>query len=117
MTQRLKALVRDVPIAERVKDYAARLVLATQPSSKHAPVIVKKSVAYGSSPRGLIALVAGAKARALVSGRLNVATEDIKAMAVPVLRHRLILNFEGEAEGVTTDSLIQKLIEFGEDAL
>ncbi len=117
MVQRIKALVRDVPIADRVKDYAARLILATQPSSKHAPAIIKKSVAYGSSPRGLLALVGAAKARALAAGRLNVAVEDLHALAIAVLRHRIILNFEGEAEGVTSEHLIQKLIEFGEDAL
>ena len=115
--QQVKTLVRDVPISDRVKDYAARLILATQPASRHAPPLVKKNVAYGASPRGLLALVHGAKARALASGRLNVSSEDIKALAVHVLRHRIILNFEGEAEGVTPEHIVEKLTGFDEDAL
>ena len=115
--QHIKALVRDVPIADRVKDYAARLILATQPASPHAPPIVKKYVAYGSSPRGLLALVGGAKARALAKGRLNVSTQDLKDLAVHVLRHRIILNFEGEAEGMTPEHLVEKLVGYDEDAL
>jgi MoxR-like ATPase len=113
----IKALVRDVPISDRVKDYAARLVLATQPANPGAPAIIKKNVAYGASPRGLLALVHGAKARALASGRLNVSIEDLKALAIPVLRHRIILNFEGEAEGITPEHLIERLTSFGEDDL
>jgi MoxR-like ATPase len=113
----IKALVRDVPINDRVKDYAARLVLATQPAHPGAPAIVKKYVAYGASPRGLLALVHGAKARALAAGRLNVSTDDLKALALPVLRHRIILNFEGEAEGITPEHLIERLIGFNEDDL
>ncbi len=115
--QQVKTLVRDVPIADRVKDYAARLILATQPSSPHSPPIVRKYVAYGASPRGLIALVTGAKARALAQGRLNVSTEDLKKLAIHVLRHRIILNFEGEAEGITPEHIVEKLVGFDEDAL
>lgn len=115
MVQRIKTLVRDVPVAERLKDYASRLVLATQPTSRHAPAKVQKYVAYGSSPRGLLALVHGAKARALAHGRLNVSLEDLHALALPVLRHRVIMNFEGEAEGVTPEAMIEDLLSLGED--
>ncbi|MBI2943719.1 MAG: AAA family ATPase [Candidatus Wallbacteria bacterium] len=111
---RIRELVRDVPIADPIKDFAAKLVLATQPSSKFAIPITKKYVSYGASPRGLLSVVHAAKARALVQGRLHVSMEDVQKVAVPALRHRLILNFEGEAEGITTDYVVGKLLEFGE---
>ncbi|MBI3894229.1 MAG: AAA family ATPase, partial [Candidatus Wallbacteria bacterium] len=111
---RIRELVRDVPIADPIKEFVAKLVLATQPASKYAVPITKKYVSYGASPRGLLAIVHSAKARALVQGRLHVSMEDVQRVAVAALRHRIILNFEGEAEGITTDYLIGKLLEFGE---
>src|SRR5437899_1220274 len=80
------------------------------PSPWAAPDVARSFVRYGASPRGAQALVLGAKVRALADGRYNVSVEDIKAMAVPALRHRVILNFEGEAEGVDTDTLISRVV-------
>jgi MoxR-like ATPase len=106
----MRAFVREVPCARPVLDYAARLTLATHPSSDGAPPLVKRFVRYGSSPRGAQALVLGAKVTALARGRLNVAFEDIAAVIHAALRHRLILNFEGEAEGIRTDAIVDALL-------
>ena len=106
-------LVRQVVIAPPVRDYAARLVLATHPAGgQGAPGVeeVHRFVRYGASPRGAQALILAGKVRALVSGRYNVSFEDIRTFAKPGLRHRLILNFEGEAEGITTDDIIEKVV-------
>jgi MoxR-like ATPase len=94
-----QTFVREVPIASHVRDYAVRLVLATHPQAPQAPAIVKQYVRYGSSPRGVQSLVLAGKVKALFDGRFNVSFDDIHAIAVPCLRHRLILNFEGEAAG------------------
>ncbi|MBI4872246.1 MAG: MoxR family ATPase [Candidatus Riflebacteria bacterium] len=112
MIGNIRELIRDVPIADPIKDYAAKLILATQPSSKFAIPITKKYLSYGASPRGILAIVHSAKARALLQGRLHVALEDVQKVALPALRHRLILNFEGEAEGITTDYVVEKLLEY-----
>jgi MoxR-like ATPase len=103
-------LVRRVVIAEHVQDYAVRLVLATHPGGEFAPSQVGKFVRVGASPRAAQALVLGAKCRALVAGRPAASIEDIKAVALPALRHRIILNFEGEAEGLTTDAIVQDIL-------
>jgi MoxR-like ATPase len=103
--------VREVPIASYVKDYAIRLVMATHPQAAQASERVKRYVQYGSSPRGVQSLVLGSKVRALFDGRFNVSFDDIRAVAVPCLRHRLILNFEGEAEGIETANLIQDILQ------
>jgi MoxR-like ATPase len=103
----LKAIVRQVPIASHVKEYAARLVLATHPATEYAPPEVKQFVRHGASPRGAQALVLAGKIRALTQGRFNVAAEDIRAGALPALRHRVILNFEGQAKGVDQDAVVQ----------
>jgi len=103
-------LVRRVAIADHVQDFAVRLVLATHPSGEFAPPQVTKFVRIGASPRAAQALVLGAKCRALVDGRPVVAVEDIKAVAIPALRHRVLLNFEGEAEGLTTDALVENIL-------
>ena len=108
---RIREMVRDVPLAQHVKDMTVKLVLATHPETKEAPQIIRKYVSCGASPRGLITLIHGAKARALVGGRLNVSIDDIRALAIPALRHRLLLNFEAEADGVGSDFIIQKLLE------
>ena len=86
------------------------MVLATHPASELAPESVGRFVRYGSSPRGAQAVVLAGKIRALLAGRFNVAYEDLDRVALPALRHRLLLNFEGEAEGVTTDQLIADVL-------
>ena len=107
----LEQSVRDILIAEDVRRYALRLVLGTHPESEDAPELTKKYVRYGSSPRGAQALILGGKVRAILDGRYNVAREDIQAVALPSLRHRLILSFEGEAEGINPDNIIHHLLE------
>src|SRR5712691_5614663 len=104
-------LVREIPIASHVRDLAALIVLSTHPQWERAPEAARRFVRYGGSPRGAQALVLGAKVRALAEGRYNVSVEDLRAVALPALRHRLILNFEGEAEGVDVDRLIGELVE------
>ena len=103
-------LVRRVPVAEAVMRYALSLVRTSRPKSSLAPASVKKFVAFGASVRAAQYLVLGAKARALTSGRYHVSFEDIRALAHPVLRHRVLLNFRAESEGVTTDSVIDDLL-------
>src|SRR3989442_4232290 len=103
-------LVRRVPVAEPVMRYALNLVRTSRPKSKQAPESVKKYVAFGASVRAAQYLVLGAKARALTSGRYHVSFEDIRSLAHPVLRHRVLTNFRAESEGVTTDSLIDELL-------
>ncbi len=105
-----KVLLR-VPVANHVKDYAIRLYTATHPENEASPQVAKRFIKYGSSPRGVQAMILAAKGWCLLAGRYNVSTEDIKRAAIPALRHRIILNFEGEAEGITTDEVIQRLIE------
>jgi len=103
-------LVRRVPVADPVLRYALNLVRTSRPKARNAPESVKKFVAFGASVRAAQYLVLGAKARALTSGRYHVSFEDIRAMAHPVLRHRVLLNFRAESEGVTTDSIIDDLL-------
>ena len=107
----IKRLVREVPVAEPVRDYAIRLALATRPASPGATELVNRYVRYGSSPRGPQALVLGAKARALFDGRFAAGCEDVRAVALPALRHRLLLNFEGEAEGVAAERIVADVLE------
>jgi len=104
-----RELVREIPVASHVRDLAALIVLATHPQWERAPEAARRFIRYGASPRGAQALVLGAKVRALSEGRFNVSIEDLRAIALPALRHRLILNFEGEAEGVDPDRLITQL--------
>jgi MoxR-like ATPase len=104
-----RELVREIPVAAHVRDLAALIVLATHPQWERAPEAARRFIRYGASPRGAQALVLGAKVRALSEGRFNVSIEDLRAIALPALRHRLILNFEGEAEGVDPDRLITQL--------
>jgi MoxR-like ATPase len=106
----LQRLVRDVPVASHVKDYAVRLVLATHPKTQTAVSIVNQYLRFGSSPRGGQTLLLAAKVRALTEGRFNVSFDDIEAVAAPALRHRLILNFEAEAEGITTDHVVAQVL-------
>jgi MoxR-like ATPase len=103
-------LVRQVPAATHVKDFAVRLVLATHPKSDTAAPVTNQYLRFGSSPRGAQCLLLAGKVRALTEGRYNVSIDDIVAVALPTLRHRLILNFEAEAEGITTDHVIATIL-------
>ena len=112
--QRLHETVREVPAAENVIDYATRLVRATRPpsaSGSEASESVQKWVRWGAGPRAGQALILGAKARALLEGRSVVSHEDIRSVARPVLRHRILLNFQAEADGVDPDRIIGELVE------
>ena len=106
----LQLMVKQVPVASHVKDYAIRLVLASHPNTETALEITNKFLRFGSSPRGAQSLLLGAKVRALTEGRFNVSFDDIHAVALPALRHRLIINFEAEAEGITTDHILDKIL-------
>ncbi|HEU5001291.1 MAG TPA: MoxR family ATPase [Actinomycetota bacterium] len=103
-------LARAVPIADHVLDYAVRLVSATHPD-RSTLASVTRYVRFGSSPRGLQALVSAGKVRALLAGRYNVAFEDITAAALPALRHRVLVNFEAEAAGVAADTVVTELLD------
>jgi MoxR-like ATPase len=106
----LQQLVREVPVASHVKDYAVRLVLATHPKTDTAAPIANQYLRFGSSPRGGQALILAGKVRALTQARFNVSFDDIQAAALPTLRHRLIPNFEAEAEGITTDHVVAQIL-------
>jgi MoxR-like ATPase len=107
----MQRLARAVPIAPHVTAYAVSLLAATHPDQPRSPQLVKDYVRYGASPRGAQALVAGGKIYALLDGRFNVSIDDIRAVAMPALRHRVILNFEGEAEGITTEAVIRTILD------
>lgn len=114
----MSRLARMIPIADEVRRYGIALVLATHPEHELVAEPTKKYVRYGSSPRGLQALILGAKIRSILDSRYHVAREDLRSMVLPVLRHRLILNFEGQAEGITTDDVLLQLIQHvSDDAL
>ncbi len=106
----LRAVARSVPVARPVQDYAIRLTLATHPDQPSAPDLVRRCVRYGSSPRGAQALVLAAKVHALLHDRPYVAADDVRAFALPALRHRVLLNFEGEAERVDVDQLLRDIL-------
>jgi MoxR-like ATPase len=106
----MQRLARDVPIASHVMAYAIRILRGTHPETEKVPDIVRSYVRYGASPRGAQAIVLGSKIHALLDGRFNVAYSDVQAVAAPALRHRIILNFEGEAEGISTDSVVRAII-------
>ena len=106
----LRDFVRSIPTATPVRDYAIRIVLATQPGNSQGPDLARRFVRYGSSPRGAQSLVLGAKMHALFRGRVHVGFDDVRAVALPGLRHRLILNFEGEAEGIKSETIIEELL-------
>jgi len=103
-------LVRRVPVAEPVMRYALSIARTSRPKAKNAPDTVKKFVAFGASVRAAQYLVLGAKARALTTGRYHVTYDDIRSMAHPVLRHRVLMNFRAESEGITTDSIVDELL-------
>jgi len=107
----MRRTAREVPIARPIQEYAIRLTLATHPKSSYAPPIVNQYVRYGASPRGAQALVVGGKILALLANRVHVSCEDLRAMVLPALRHRVLLNFEGEAEQVDSDTILQDVLE------
>jgi MoxR-like ATPase len=107
----MQRLARAVPIAPHVSAYAVSVLAATHPDQPRAPQLARDYVRYGGSPRGVQALVAAGKISALLDGRFNVAIDDIRAAAIPALRHRIILNFEGEAEGITTEAVIRSILD------
>jgi MoxR-like ATPase len=106
----MQQLVRQVPVARHVQDYAIRVVQATHPDGPDAPDIVKRFVRYGSSPRGAQAVLLAAKIRALFDGRFAASVDDVRAAVHPALRHRVLLNFEGEAEGIKTDQVLDAIL-------
>jgi MoxR-like ATPase len=106
----MKKLVRKVPIASHVKDYAIRLVLASHPNDKYPIQKTQKYVRYGASPRGIQSLVMAGKITALLEGRYNASLDDIRTVAKPALRHRIILNLRGEAEGIDVDDIIEDIL-------
>lgn len=106
----MASFAREVPISRTVYEYAINIVESTRPNNPKSGEMVRKFVRYGSSPRGAQALILAGKVRALEKGRFNVALEDIKAVCLPALRHRLILNFEAQAEGISPDMVLEDLL-------
>ena len=107
---RMGQMARQCPVASHLADYVARLVVATHPDHPEAPPMIKQFVRYGASPRGGQAIILGAKVVSIMSGRYNVSFEDIEIVAPAALRHRMILNFEGQAEGVSPDDIVAELL-------
>jgi MoxR-like ATPase len=107
----MQKLVRSVPVGDFVTEYVAKLVRATRPKDPSAPEFVKRMVDWGAGPRAGIFLVQGARAMAAMDGRFSVAIDDVKKVAIPVLRHRVSTNFQAQAEGKTSEDVIQKLLE------
>jgi MoxR-like ATPase len=107
----MQRLARQVPIASHLTNYAVNLLEATHPQNSSAPDIVRRYVRYGASPRGLQAMIIAAKVRALIDNRHNVDYEDLQAVMLPALRHRLILSFEGQAEGINPAEILSQVIQ------
>jgi len=106
----IQTLVRQVPVSDNVIAYAVRLVSSTRPTAENAPALVREKVKWGAGSRASQALILAGKARALLQGRYNVACEDIRALALPVLRHRVITNFHADAEGLTSQDIVDELL-------
>jgi MoxR-like ATPase len=106
----VQKIVRRVPVSDHVLDYAVRLTRATRPADKSAPGFISQYVSWGAGPRAAQNLVLGAKARAILSGRYNVTADDVRALAHPVLRHRIFTNFNADAEGLTSDDIVDLLL-------
>ena len=109
--QRIHELVRKVPVAEDVVRYAVRLAAASRPKQKESPDFINEYVSWGAGLRAAQYLILGGKARALLSGRANVTWEDVRALAAPVLRHRILINYRAEAAGMTVETIIGRLLE------
>ncbi|MDU2155918.1 MoxR family ATPase [Clostridium sp.] len=108
---KIREIIREIKLAEAVKEFALKLILATHPEIPEASEFIKRYVEAGASPRAAQGIISGAKVRAVMEGRLNVSFDDIKALAYPVLRHRIILNFDAITEGLTEESIIDKILE------
>ncbi|MDU5109472.1 MoxR family ATPase [Clostridium sartagoforme] len=108
---RIRDIIKEIKLADAVKEYALKLILATHPEIEEGAEITKRYVEAGASPRAAQGIISGAKVRAVMEGRLNVSFEDIKALAYPILRHRIILNFDAITEGLTEESIIDKILE------
>jgi MoxR-like ATPase len=106
----LQRIVRKIPVSQHVVDYSVNLTRATRPNDGTAPDFAKNYLTWGAGPRAAQYLVLGAKSRALLHGRFNVSAEDVRAVAHPVMRHRMFTNFNADAEGVTTDNIIDMLL-------
>ena len=109
--RRFQELVREVIVAPHVQDYAVRLTMATHPEGEFAPEVTNRYIRWGSSPRGAQTLVLAAKVRALLEGRYNVSFEDLRRVYLPAMRHRVLLNFEAQAEGIEEDSILLQVLE------
>jgi MoxR-like ATPase len=109
--QELQKIVREVPVTDHIIRYALSLIRQTRVNEPGVPEFVKEQLAWGAGPRAVQFLIVGAKARALLHGRTHVSTDDIQALAKPVLRHRLVVNFASESEGVTADSIVDRILE------
>src|SRR6266566_3754665 len=107
----MRHLVRDIPAASNIVDYALRLVRASRPVVDDAPAFVRQWVKWGAGPRAGQSLILGAKAHALLDGRSVAALDDVRAIALPVMRHRVLLNFQAEADGVDADQIVNRLLE------
>jgi MoxR-like ATPase len=106
----MQRLVREVPVARHVQDFVIRVLEATHPESTEAPELTKRFVRFGASPRGAQSVLLAAKIRALFEGRFAASIDDVRKVCFPALRHRVLLNFEGEAEGVKTDQVIEEIL-------
>jgi MoxR-like ATPase len=106
----MRHVVRQVPVPEHVKQYAIQLMMGTQPGSDYAPKVVNESVALGSSPRGAQALLLAGKVSALLAGRYAVNTDDVRRVAPHALRHRVMVNFQGQSDGVTPDAIVDAVL-------
>ena len=107
---RFHETVRRVPVAEEIVRYAVRLASISRPSHPHAPDFVRQWVSWGAGTRAAQYMILGAKARALLAGRVNATAEDVRALALPVLRHRVLVNYRAEAEGVTVDKVVARIL-------
>ncbi len=106
----MQKLVREVPVARHVQDFVIRVLEATHPGNSEAPELTRRFVRFGASPRGAQSVLLAAKIRALFEGRFAASIDDVRHVCFPALRHRILLNFEGEAEGVKTDQVIQEIL-------
>jgi MoxR-like ATPase len=107
---KMRNIAREVLVSDEVVDYAMNIVLATHPESEQASPDVNQYVRYGASPRGAQSVITAGKIKALLDGRFNVSKEDLRSSALPVLRHRILLNFEAAAEGITSDHIVERLL-------
>jgi MoxR-like ATPase len=108
----MRETARAIPVARPVQEYAIKVTLATHPESNQAHEMTKRYVRFGASPRGTQALILGAKVNALMNDRVYVACEDVRAVALPALRHRVLLNFDAEAQRVDADALVARILEW-----